>query len=284
MVRSKEEIKEAVRKHYGDAISKTSGSCCAPKPVELETGTVARYVELAGYTEEELAGVPETATTFGCGNPVNFIDVKPGQTLLDLGSGAGLDLILASRKVGPRGKVIGLDMTPQMIDACKKNLTKAGVTNFDVRLGEMEQMPVADAEVDWIISNCVINLSPDKETVFSEAFRVLKPGGRMLVSDIVTNNLPEKYRNDLSAWVGCIAGAVEEDEYIGLVRKAGFIDVNVVDRLVYTEQTLDALANDYCGCGPDGNRKEVPKSLDKFGVKDCSGRVSSIKLSARKPA
>ncbi len=284
MARSKDEIKEAVKKHYGDAITKTSGSCCSPKPIELETGTIARYVELAGYTKEELAGVPETATTFGCGNPVNFIDVQPGQTLLDLGSGAGLDLILAARKVGPTGTVIGLDMTPQMIEACRNNLSKAGVTNYDVRLGEMERMPVADAEVDWIISNCVINLSPDKEAVFAEAFRVLKPGGRMLVSDIVTNNLPEKYRNDISAWVGCIAGAVEEAEYIGLVRKAGFVDVSVVDRLVYTEQTLDTLANDYCGCGPEASSKPLPKSLDSGGVKDCSGRVSSIKLAARKPA
>jgi SAM-dependent methyltransferase len=274
--KSKDEIKQAVREHYAKAITTSSG-CCGTKPVNFSEEAAGKYVALAGYTEKEMQGLPEGVTTFGCGNPVNFAGVKPGQTVLDLGSGAGLDLILAARKVGPTGKVIGLDMTPEMIASAQRNLTQAGIKNFELVQGEMEKMPIPSTSVDWIISNCVINLSPDKPKVFAEAFRVLKSSGQVLVSDIVTNDLPDSYRNDITAWVGCLAGAVEEDEYLELMRKAGFEDVKIVEKQVYTPESLDTLANDYCGCG--AKDREIDKSvIVKFG-----NRVASVKVSARKP-
>lgn len=269
----KDEIKRAVRDHYAEAIKNNSGSCCGT-PADFDPDAAGRFVQLAGYTDDQ---VPEGVTSFGCGNPVNTMDVKPGQTVLDLGSGAGLDLILASKKVGPDGKVIGLDMTPEMIGTCERNLKMAGVENAELRLGEMEQMPIADNEVDWIISNCVINLSPEKEKVFAEAYRVLKPGGRVMVSDIVTMDLPDEYRDDIAAWVGCIAGAVEEEEYIRLMREAGFKDVEIVDRMVYSLESLNILASDACGCGAS------EKSIDTGIVEKYAGRVASVKVSARKP-
>lgn len=269
---SKDDIKKAVKEHYGKAISSGGGCCGGPS----HDGIGQRFVKISGYTDEDLAGMPEGVTSFGCGNPVNFIEVSEGQTVLDLGSGAGMDLILAARKVGPGGKAIGLDMTDEMIDTCKRNIEKAGLTNAEVRKGEMEAMPVADQEVDWIISNCVINLSPEKEKVFAEAFRVLKPGGRMLVSDIVTSGLPEADRRDMIAWVGCIAGAVEEDEYLRLVREAGFEEAKVVDRIAYEGETLSNLANEACGCGTSDTLSK--ETIDKY-----SGKVLSVKVSARKP-
>jgi len=271
-----EEIKEAVRKHYAEAITQRGGSCCSPSPTQVDASSPGKFVQMAGYTQKELADMPEGVTTFGCGNPVNFMHVKEGQTVLDLGSGAGMDLILAARKVGSEGKVIGLDMTEEMIEICRKNLTQAGIENAEVRFGQMEQMPVADCEVDWIISNCVINLSPEKEKVFGEAFRVLKPGGEVLVSDIVTDKLPDEYRSDIKAWVGCIGGAVDEAEYLQMMRDAGFTDVKVVDKMVYGQESIGTLANDACGCGDSSG---VDKGLlDKF-----ANKVASVKVSAKKP-
>lgn len=273
---SKDDIKNAVRKHYGEAITK-GGGCCQPSPTNPDDP--GRFAQIAGYSITDYQDMPEGVTTFGCGNPVSFIDVKPGQTVLDLGSGAGMDLILAAKKVGREGKVIGLDMTDEMIEACRRNLAKAGIANGEVRKGEMEAMPVADGEVDWIISNCVINLSPEKEQVFAEAFRVLKPGGRMLVSDIVTLDLPDELRDDIRAWVGCIAGAVNESEYMQLAKDAGFTDVTIVDRLVYDGSSLNALVNDNCGCGSGSDSSGSEQMVDKY-----AGKVASVKLAATKPA
>lgn len=281
--KSRDEIKHAVRDHYATAITQKdggSGGCCSPKASEFDNDAASRFVALAGYSDSELKTLPEGVTSFGCGNPVALLEVKEGQTVLDLGSGAGMDLILAARKVGPDGKVIGLDMTPEMIEVCQRNLERAKISNAEVRLGEMEQMPVQDGEVDWIISNCVINLSPEKEKVWAEAYRALKPGGRVMVSDIVTKNLPAEYRDDLMAWVGCIAGAVEEAEYIRLVEEAGFADVKIVDRMDYNETTIATLANDACGCGPG---EDCSPTLDKEGLSKYANRVASIKLSAKKP-
>ena len=273
-----QDIKKAVREHYGAAI-KQQGSCCGPAPQTFEPDADGRFAKTAGYTDEELRNMPEGVTSFGCGNPVNFIDVKPGDTVLDLGSGAGLDLILAARKVGPTGKAIGLDMTPEMIETCRENIAKAGISNAEVRMGEMEAMPVQDAEVDWIISNCVINLSPEKEKVFAEAFRVLKPGGRMMVSDIVASDLTEEMRNDMAAWVGCVAGAVDQETYLRMMRDAGFVDVRVVDTITYDAAAIDALANDACSCGAVMADAEGRSRLGQF-----AGKVASVKVYAQKPA
>lgn len=276
--RKSEEIKQAVREHYATAITQQTSCCSGSTPAGFDPKAAARFAKSAGYTQEELGQVPETVTSFGCGNPVNFAEVKSGEVVLDLGSGSGLDLILAAKKVGETGRVIGLDMTDEMISICRTNLKKAGVANAEVRQGEMEQMPVGDAEIDWIISNCVINLSPEKEKVFAESYRVLKPGGRMLISDIVTTDLPDQMREDMTAWVGCIAGAVEEQEYLQLVKNAGFVDVEIVDKMLYDGQQLVALVSDACGCGPTDS--PVEKSL----IDACAGKVASIKLSARKPS
>lgn len=271
---SKDDIKNAVKKHYGEAITK-GGACCSPNRTDPDNP--GRFAEIAGYSITDYQELPEGVTSFGCGNPVSFMEVKPGQSVLDLGSGAGMDLILAAKKVGPEGKVIGLDMTDEMIEACRRNLEKAGIKNGEVRKGEMEAMPLADGEVDWIISNCVINLSPDKEKVFAEAFRVLKPGGRMLVSDIVTLDLPDEYRADIRAWVGCIAGAVNEADYMQLATDAGFTDVKIIDKMVYDGKSLDALVTDNCGCGPGSVDSDT--MVDRF-----AGKVASVKLAATKPS
>lgn len=270
----KDQIREAVKQHYGQAIQ-TKSSCCGQQPTLLSVESAGKFAKLAGYTEEELAGIPEATSSFGCGNPVAFLEVGEGQTVLDLGSGAGLDMILAAKKVGHRGRVIGLDMTPEMIDACRTNLNRAGITNAEVRQGLMEEMPVDDEEVDWIISNCVINLSPEKEKVFAEAFRVLKPGGRVMVSDIVTIDLPDALRDNLEAWVGCLAGAVDEADYLRLMREAGFEDVKVVDRMVYDDSTIAGLAGDACGCGSG--------TVTDGMIHDYANRVASVRVSARKP-
>ncbi len=277
MKKSSREIKEAVKKHYATAITQKT-SCCGPTPADFDEQAAVRFAQMAGYSEQELADMPELVTSFGCGNPTSMVDMRPGQTVLDLGSGSGLDLILAAKKVGPTGKVIGLDMTPEMIETCRKNLKAAGIENGEVRQGEMEQMPVADGEVDWIISNCVINLSPEKEKVFAEAFRVLKPGGRVLVSDIVTLDLSDELREDINAWVGCIGGAVDEAEYVRLMRDAGFEDVKIVEKMVYDGPSLAVLANDACGCGPGQDC-----SVDQATVDRYVGKVASVKVSARKP-
>jgi len=277
MKKSSDEIRDAVKKHYGEAITKSSsggGSCCSPQPIQLSGEAINDYARLAGYSAGELKDLPPGVTTFGCGNPVNFMEVKEGETVLDLGSGAGLDLILAARKVGPKGKVIGLDMTDEMITVCRKNLETAGITNGEVRRGLMEKMPVADGEVDWIISNCVINLSPEKDQVFAEAFRVLKPGGKMLVSDIVTVDLPEEYRDDILAWVGCLAGAVEEVEYVRLIEEAGFKNVKILDKMVYDDTTIATLAGDACGCGEGTVTEDM--------VRKFANRVASVKVYAEK--
>ncbi len=174
--------------------------------------------------------VPEGANLgLGCGNPVAIASLKEGETVLDLGSGAGFDCFLAANAVGDKGKVIGIDMTPEMLALARENAKKGDYKNVDFRLGEIENLPVADASVDVIISNCVINLSPEKERVFSEAFRVLKPGGRMMVSDIVLlKPLPEEVRDSEEAYVGCVAGAVLKDEYIGAMKLAGFTAIDIV--------------------------------------------------------
>ncbi len=274
MNKSSQEIKQTVREHYAAAIT-GKGGCCAPAG---ETKADQTHAKSLGYSEKELESFPTAITSFGCGNPVNMAEMKPGQVVLDLGSGAGLDLILAARKVGPTGKAIGLDMTPEMIEAANRNIAASGMKNIEVRKGEMEKMPIANDSIDWIISNCVINLSPDKKDVFAESFRVLKPGGRVMISDIVTNNLPTHLRNNLMTWAGCLGGAIEETDYIQLVKDAGFEDVKVVDKFMYDSDAICGLNSESssgCGCNSSDS--------SQMDSSEYAGKVTSIKLSARKP-
>lgn len=228
----KDQIRQAVRETYGRVAqeSGSSGCCCGPSccsPAgDVDTAAVSKAL---GYSEEDLSMVPEGANMgLGCGNPQAIASLKSGETVLDLGCGGGFDLFLASRQVGEGGFVIGVDMTPDMVSKARQNVAEAAVSNIDIRLGEIENLPVADRIVDVIMSNCVINLSPDKQRVFDEAFRVLKAGGRLAVSDVVASGtIPEEVRRDLALHAGCIAGASTINEVIYMLQKAGFSSIEV---------------------------------------------------------
>jgi len=228
MAKKSEKIKQHVKKRYAKLAKGTS--CC---DVTTCCGPSARtsYAKIIGYSDTELEGLPDSVvrTVAGCGNPTALADLREGEIVLDLGSGGGIDAFLAAQKVGSKGKVIGVDMTEEMVRLAKKNAERVKTENVEFRLGEIESIPVEDRTVDVIISNCVINLSPDKDKVFTEAFRVLKPGGRVLISDIVTQGeLPNKIRENLEMWAACIAGALDEKEYLQKIRNAGFNKVEVM--------------------------------------------------------
>ena len=229
------QIKTSVRKHYADLV-KTDESCCSSLTCCPDTDT-DNPAEKNGYTEAQISSIPADATehSFGCGNPLEYADVQEGDVVVDLGSGAGIDVLLASQLVGESGKAIGVDMTPEMIEKARRNAKDAGAKNVDFRLGEIESMPVGNESVDWIISNCVICLSPDKDKVFEEAYRVLKPGGKLMVSDMVANNVPGWARAAVSVWVSCISGALPEDQYLDAIRRAGFEDVRVLSKSAYAK-------------------------------------------------
>lgn len=260
-----ERIKEAVREHYAQH-ARADASCCASESCCGPTQSVARMI---GYSEQELSCLPADvgSSSLGCGNPVAFSDIREGEVVLDLGSGTGLDVLLAAQRVGETGKVIGLDMTPEMIERAERSAERAGVGHIaEFRLGEMEDMPVDDESVDLIISNCVVNLSPDKARVFKEAYRVLKPGGRMLISDIVTSRpLPEDFRHDLSSWAGCVSGALEESEYLCAMKTAGFEEVGLMNKLDATEAELGAVC-----CGNAGDTSE-PLRIYSVSVRAAKG-------------
>jgi len=223
-----EDVRDAVRDKYGE-IAKSKSTCCAPAASCCGPSGQAESMAM-GYSEEELKSVPDDADLgLGCGNPIALASLKEGEIVLDLGSGGGLDCFLAAEKVGQSGKVIGVDMTPEMISLARKNAAKGNHTNVEFRLSEIENLPVADNMVDVIISNCVINLSRDKRRVFQEAYRVLKPGGRLMISDIVLlKPLPDFVRESINAYVGCVAGALLKDDYISAMTSAGFENVLVV--------------------------------------------------------
>jgi len=231
------EVKDFVKKRYG-AIAKEEKSCCQ----SCCSWEASEGAKTLGYTEEDLARIPEEAVALGlgCGNPTALAEIKEGEVVLDLGSGGGVDVFLAAERVGPGGRVIGIDMTDEMLNRARRTAAKHGYSNVDFRKGDIERMPVEDATVDVILSNCVINLAYDKLKVFKEAFRVLKPEGRILISDIVTDGeIPDDVRASFDAWAGCIAGALERTEYLDTIRKAGFSDVRVVREHVYSEPDMD---------------------------------------------
>jgi len=225
---SAEEVRNTVREHYG-RVAETNGAVgCAPGCC----GATASASAALGYSSDELAAVPDGANLgLGCGNPQAIAGLRAGETVLDLGSGGGFDCFLAARQVGPTGRVIGVDMTPQMVTKARENARRAGVTNVDFRLGEIEHLPLQDASVDVILSNCVINLSPSKADVIREAFRVLRPGGRLAISDVVAMApIPERFRGTDSALTGCVGGAASVDALQQMLTEAGFADVLVQPR------------------------------------------------------
>ena len=265
MTQSPTPIHETVREHYAERI-KSSASCCGTDNCCSPESNL--------YPAGLLTTVPSdvSSTSYGCGDPFTLASLKPGQTVLDLGSGAGLDCLLAAQKVGPEGRVIGVDMTPEMIERAQANAKRVNATNVEFRQGYLEDLPVESSTVDVIISNCVINLSPDKEKVFNEAFRVLAPGGKLAVSDIVTDGeLPEVVRNSLSAWAGCVAGAVEAKEYIAMMEAVGFTDISIKP-VFFDKQTVDSALNDMKLDVSEYPRDAVYKA------------VYSAKITAYKPA
>ena len=225
------QIQQAVKKQYSQIAEGGQQSCCSSGSCCCGTNPQAEAI-LAGYTREQLAQIPQEAVLgLGCGNPAACAELKPGETVLDLGSGAGIDVFLAAIKVGERGKAIGVDMTPEMVKKANQLAREKDFKNVEFRLGEIENLPVADNSVDTIMSNCVINLSTDKSRVFREAYRVLKPGGKMVISDIVSERpLPEKMSEDLEAWSQCIAGALEMKDYLGKISEAGFDKPDVISQ------------------------------------------------------
>jgi arsenite methyltransferase len=280
-----ERIKKAVRRAYGSVARRfveapAQASCCGPSQPASCCGPAEAAVEPTGtaatlYSPEEIAGLPDSVTeiSLGCGNPTAIAELLPGEVVLDLGSGGGIDCFVAAKKVGPEGRVIGLDMTPEMVKLARGNAKKVGATNVEFRYGEMEEIPLPDESVDVIISNCVINLSPDKDAVFGEAYRVLRPGGRISVSDIVIDGeLPRVIRSRLDAWAGCVAGALDEGDYLDRIRAAGFEAVEVISR-EYVKISADA--------GWDG----VHALLSEAGLSpsDLDHKVASVKVRARKP-
>lgn len=242
---NQEEIKKTVRDRYAEIATK-SGSCCLPSASCCGGNQVVEAISRdIGYRTQDIEAVPEGANLgLGCGNPVALASLREGETVVDLGAGAGFDCFLAAREVGRSGRVIGVDMTPAMLDKARGNAKKGGYGNVEFRLGEIENLPVADNTADIIISNCVINLSPDKSRVFREAFRVLKPGGRLMVSDIVLlKELPAALKESIDAYVGCIAGAVMKDDYLDAIGKAGFQEIGIMDEMLFPVKDFIGYAN-----------------------------------------
>ncbi|MEM3403734.1 MAG: arsenite methyltransferase [Nitrososphaeria archaeon] len=247
------DVKKYVATRYRE-IAKNGGSCCSSCGCGLSTGDIPLTM---GYSIEDLRSVPDASIMgLGCGNPIALANLKEGEIVLDLGSGGGIDVFLAAKKVGLTGRAIGIDMTEEMIGRAQAVARKYGYGNVEFRLGEIENLPIEDGSVDVVISNCVINLSPEKERVFQEAYRVLKPSGRIVISDLVADGkLPEEVKESLDAWAGCIAGALEKVEYLNIMRRVGFQDVRVVSETVFT-----------------------------LGVtRELKGKIKSIQIEAQKP-
>lgn len=269
----KKETKKIVRESYAKIATQENNSCCGSMDSCCGPTNLAEEVSKnIGYSDEEIKGVPDGANLgLGCGNPLALASLKEGETVLDLGSGAGFDVFLAAQKVGKNGKVIGVDMTSEMIEKARENAKKGNYNNVEFRLGEIEKLPAKDNSVDVIISNCVINLSPDKKNVFKEAFRVLKPGGRLMISDIVLEKeLPDFIKKSAKAYVGCISGAILREKYIKIIKEVGFQDVKIVDEV---SVSLDLWIND----------PTIQTAIESFGIslkkaKEILGPIASIKV------
>ncbi|OGC12412.1 arsenite S-adenosylmethyltransferase [candidate division WOR-1 bacterium RIFOXYA12_FULL_52_29] len=260
MEKKANEIKKIVKEGYAKVAGQGT-SCCSSGSCCRSAGSPQNISKIIGYSEAEISAAPDGANLgLGCGNPVAIASLKEGDIVLDLGSGPGFDAFLAARRVGRTGRVIGVDMTPEMLARARANAQKGDFGNVEFRLGEIENLPVKDGSIDVIISNCVINLSPDKAAVFKEAFRVLKPGGRLMVSDLaLVSELPAAVKESIEAYVGCLAGAIEADAYLELIAAAGFQEVSIVSRSAYP---TDGLSDE---------------------LKAAGNAVASIKVSALKP-
>ncbi len=269
-----EKVVEQVKDRYAKIAEGKLSSCCGTSPCGGgDEGVVAQSI---GYGKADLEGLPEGANLgLGCGAPIDHLKLQPGERVLDLGSGAGLDVFLAARRVGPGGHVIGVDMTPQMLEKARANALKQGVRHVEFRQGRLESLPVEASTIDAVTSNCVINLVPDKTAVFREVARVLKPGGRLVISDIVLDGpLPAAVEKDVYAYVGCISGALQRDAYFGQLRDAGLAEVEVL---------MDV---DYLAAMTVAAPREVQELLDRTGVtsEQVVGKVRSLTYRARKPA
>ncbi len=278
-----EEVRDRVAESYKKAVQDSPGKSSSCGCGDPEAKGIA--ASLAGYSKEELNSIPRDAAvnSFGCGNPVAFGEISEGEVVLDLGSGAGIDLLLAAQKVGASGRVIGIDMTDAMIEKAEANIREAGVTNIEVRKGIIEDLPVESSSVDWVISNCVINLSPEKSKVFAEIARVLKPCGRMVVSDIVLDSPPQWVLDVQGLYESCLSGAISEKDYAAGLREAGLDDVDVRGRLDYDGASLtdlfgSATTGESC-CGTS-----ISQDISKYDLTELEGKVATVRFFARKPA
>ncbi len=290
-----DDVRTSVRQHYartarespsggpraggcGCGVGKPAASSCCGGSATSRASTLPQAAsgsERLGYSGTDLASIPaESDMGLGCGNPTAIATLRPGETVVDLGSGGGIDCFVAARRVGPGGKVIGVDMTPEMIDRARAAAEKGSYRTVEFRLGEIENLPVADATADAVISNCVINLSPDKPRVFREAFRVLRPGGRLMVSDIVLRQeLPERLRKSAELWAGCVAGAMVLDRYLGAIREAGFSEVSVASERAAGDLVDEGEARDLLARTPE---------LTEADLRQMAGSVVSVSVLARK--
>lgn len=272
-----DQMKTLVRERYGK-VAQEQQSCCGPAGCGCGSASSPDEISRkAGYADEDLQAVPAGANLgLGCGNPIALASLKPGETVLDLGSGPGFDCFLASSRVGPAGKVIGVDMTAEMLVRARENARKGAYTNVEFRLGEIEHLPVADGSVDVIISNCVINLAPDKGQVFREAFRVLRSGGRLMISDtVMLQPLPEQVQRSVGAYVGCLAGAINKQAYIDLVTAAGFGDVQILRE---SPVSIDCMRNDPAATAIMEGMNLSADMVDRIGE-----FIASVQLAGTKP-
>jgi len=273
---TEEKIRKKVREGYAK-VAQQQQSCCGPSSTCCDSVNIAdALAQKVGYSEQDIASAPEGANLgLGCGNPVALASLQPGETVLDLGSGPGFDCFLAAQRVGNTGHVIGVDMTPEMIAKARENAQKGSYSNVEFRLGEIEHLPVADNSVDVIISNCVINLSLDKPQVFREAFRILRNGGRLMISDtVLLKPLPEFIQKSVAAYVGCVSGAMRKQDYINAITQAGFQDVQILKE---TPFSLDCRVSD-----PTAQAIVSDFNLSGEKLKELEGSIASIQLTGIK--